>query len=487
MMNEELPIYRIEPQEPPLWLRLLQWKYVFPVSMILFVIFAPFAVRTFMIVSIPDIGDPFDVDAFGTVNLPDAENARLDYEAAVALLVPKPTGAHLDVDTQIDVALEEGWNYVVPEIRQWEKDNRLALERWKIGTEKPDFLLLQPSEFKFDTDIELIQQLRMLNRVNRLQCSRLVEEGELDEAWEWCRAGLRCGVHVNQHGVLICRLIGIHLQEECMAIIRRLSEHSAASDELLRRILDEYGEIDQKNARLSVALKCEYLMIKSTFHDKQSMANIFPDAEQQRLLNAGMFLLHEPQLSQLIWQQYLANQLDQIDLPLKEQQKRTGHKRYGIFDRDPKKSYPSDHLTPAEIETMIRRSLLAQLLFPAFQQTHNRHLQFQTHQRAIQVGLALRIYHRRHGRYPSDPEELVTDNIMSEVPIDPSSRTGETLRYCVVGEDVFIWGVGENGVDDGGTDVESADYERRNIDIGLVLGRKKVDSVEAQKPYPDNQ
>ncbi len=62
-------------------------------------------------------------------------------------------------------------------------------------------------------------------------------------------------------------------------------------------------------------------------------------------------------------------------------------------------------------------------------------------------GLALELYHRRHGRYPAALAEL-TPGLLPAVPAD--RITGDPVRYRLVGGRPVVYSVGADHVDDGG-------------------------------------
>ena len=63
------------------------------------------------------------------------------------------------------------------------------------------------------------------------------------------------------------------------------------------------------------------------------------------------------------------------------------------------------------------------------------------------VGIALELYHRRHGRYPAMLAELTPD-LLPSVPAD--RITGDPVRYRLVGGKPVVYSVGADRVDDGG-------------------------------------
>lgn len=69
--------------------RLLWWlhpKVALPLTLLGLVLVAPLLYRGYRISRIPDIGDPFDVIAFGAVEISPADNAMTQYVHASTLL-----------------------------------------------------------------------------------------------------------------------------------------------------------------------------------------------------------------------------------------------------------------------------------------------------------------------------------------------------------------------------------------------------------------
>ena len=65
----------------------------------------------------------------------------------------------------------------------------------------------------------------------------------------------------------------------------------------------------------------------------------------------------------------------------------------------------------------------------------------------VVVGIALELYHRRHGRYPELLEQLTPD-LLPAVPLD--RITGDPVRYRVVDGKPLVYSVGADRHDDGG-------------------------------------
>ena len=73
----------------------------------------------------------------------------------------------------------------------------------------------------------------------------------------------------------------------------------------------------------------------------------------------------------------------------------------------------------------------------------------QAHLRVVQSAYAAELYRFDHGSYPRTIESLRP--ILNEVPIDPLS--GKPVRLAVTDDDIVIYSVGRNQIDDGGLSI----------------------------------
>ncbi|MBC2595534.1 hypothetical protein H5P28_14805 [Ruficoccus amylovorans] len=72
----------------------------------------------------------------------------------------------------------------------------------------------------------------------------------------------------------------------------------------------------------------------------------------------------------------------------------------------------------------------------------------------VACGLAINAYADDRGQLPSSLEALVPD-YLPEVPVDPLSPKGGTIRYEPLGDHFRLWAVGLNGIDDSGLHAEN--------------------------------
>ena len=92
---------------------------------------------------LPDVGDPFDVAAFGDVKVADDRNAFTLYRRATDLITRMPKDATND------------WATAGEPEKAWLEANREALNLWRRGTERPDALYHPPRSLKFDTRLSV--------------------------------------------------------------------------------------------------------------------------------------------------------------------------------------------------------------------------------------------------------------------------------------------------------------------------------------------
>ena len=93
---------------------------------------------------------------------------------------------------------------------------------------------------------------------------------------------------------------------------------------------------------------------------------------------------------------------------------------------------------------------LVQLLLPALSQVEEAVDREAARRAALRLTLAAQRYRRQHGDWPAKLEDLVPDFI-DTLPADPFGKSGESLRLKRDGDELLIYSLGLNEVDDGGT------------------------------------
>lgn len=427
--------------------RLLWWlhpKVALPLTLLILLLAAPFLYRGYRISRVPDIGDPFDVEAFGTVEITPADNAMTHYALAVKSL-RKPIGAAPD---DLENAIEHGWAQTSEPLRKWLDDNQVALAEWRKGTERSQAVEVPPKDFRFSTILEVTQESRELTRLAILQAERCAHDGDLDTAWGWLLASVRASRHVQQNGVLIQRLVGMVMFYNSADGIQRWSAHPAVTPDQLRQALAEFREADRLTPPNSAALKAEYLVLTNTLRETprhKLMDYCFDVHVPSTLQSTAMFVTGDPELSLKAFQHVFANILSELDKPKRDRAPSAGG-RFNLYDLPPG---TTRCLPVHELDKIVFSTYLARSTLPAYQQAGDAMDREAARRAAVSLMLACQLHHRLHGDWPAKVEDLVPD-ILAESPADPLGKSGELMRLKRYGDYLVIYSVGLNGVDDGG-------------------------------------
>lgn len=466
--------------------RLLWWlhpKVALPLVMLAVLLTAPFLFRAYRVASVPDIGDPFDVDAFGTVDIAPVDNAMTQYELATKLLRKRGYSRNDDLEIE-EKARIEGWTFASEAVTKWLDDNQPALAEWRKGTELSQAVVIQPKDFRFTSTLNVVQESREFARLAKLQAERCAHGGDLEAAWGWLLAVVRASRHVEQSGCLIQRLVGISMLHSAADGMNRWAAHPAVTPDLLRKALVEFHEADRLTPPNSVALKTEYLVLRNTLREATSLRELLEITTDGPLsLQApALFVMGEPELSLKVFQHVFANQLSEIDKP-KGSRAPTAAGLFNFYDLPPgiTKCLPA-----RELDKIVNSAVLARLTLPAYQQADIAMQREAARRAAVSLLLACQLHYRLHGDWPAKIEDLVPD-ILAKLPTDPLGKSGELMRLKRDGDDLVIYSVGPNGVDDGGNIGDSGGANSNDAPDQGVRAKRPSSSSNPAKPATSPQ
>jgi len=103
------------------------------------------------------------------------------------------------------------------------------------------------------------------------------------------------------------------------------------------------------------------------------------------------------------------------------------------------------------------RGLFAKMMMPALANAMKRTAMVQARAHAAAVGIACRLYERRHGRRPSDLSRLAPE-FLDTLPVD--AFTNKPLKVAPTANGFVVYSLGPNGVDDGGTPSAPNAYDK---------------------------
>jgi hypothetical protein len=432
------------PAKRSLFARLFNPKVGVPILIVLALAAAPFIYRDVQLSAIPDIGAPFDVEAFCKLSLPEEENAAADYLRAARMYVSRPPG---DPDKHTDHMLSR-WETAPPEFRQWVLDNRAAIGVWRQAARKPNAVFVRLTDVGCYTSFDHLESLRNLGRVASLEASRLRAENDMHGAWQTYADMLRSSRNIGRKGVILERLVGMSLHAVAATELVKWAADARVDEQLLGTALAECRSIFATTDPASNTLKAEYVYIRNIAE--------MPLSEQWKSLPnttsiVGLYLRGDPELARRIAQHGFAESIQRISTSAEA------------------RTIPT-HLSPTELDRVIPKSIIAtELIMGAWRGGFaNAVAREQAREAALEMALAAQIYRRRHGKFPDRVEQLLEAGLET-LPVDPYGTSGQLMRYRVdeTTGAVVVWSVGQDGVNDGGNFEVVSPSPR--VDVGFVV------------------
>ncbi len=433
---------------------LCQPKFAIPVIVILLLISAPLVFRAIRLSRVPPADEPFDTKSVLAFVVPDADNAFVEYRAASTMLVSRDPKANYEV---FEKTQSDGWEHATEPVRNWLDANRPYMELVRKGTAKSDAQSVRASELRADTSLTSeLQNAREFSRLVRLEVLQLLAEGKTEEAWSWLLTSFRMSRQFGRHGPMIERLVGIGTHAATAEGMVKWANDPQVTTELLRRAMRDLQLEQKRTPPLSACLQTEYLSVIA------SWKSLWPSGVETVLFN----VTGESELNERIYRHLFANWLAQADKP--RQQRTKILSGLFVFESDPAsaKRQPS----ASDVSGYIHQSVMAALLVPSGQQFFIATDREAARDTVLLTVLALELFAREHGHYPEKLDELVPD-FLPTVLEDTHAPPKTPLRYRRDGDEALIYGVGENGTDDGGL------FEKAE-DIGYRIGKPRVKSPE---------
>lgn len=428
-----------------LWL--LHPKVAIPLVLILSLFSAPLVYRAIRLAKVPPANEPFDTKSVLELEVPDSDNAFVEYRAANVLLVPRDPKADINDFLKAESG---GWGQATEPVRKWLDANRPFMELWRKGTLKPDAQYCRASVLRADTSLaEEIQQAREFSRLVRLEASRLLVEGQPDAAWDWLLTSFRMSRQPGRHGPMIERLVGIGTHALTAEGMVKWANDPQVTGDLLRRAMRELPDEQKRTPPLSACLQTEYLSVMATW---RTLTFGPANATLNRLTG-------ESKLNERVFRHVFANWLSQADLPRNQRTKTLP----GLFVFEPSPANVKTQPSASEVSGYVYESMMAALLVPSGQQFFVATDREAARDTVLLTVLALELFAREHGRYPEKLEELVP-NFLPVVSEDTHAPPKTPLRYRRDADGALIYSVGDNGTDDGGV------FEKVE-DIGYRIGK----------------
>jgi hypothetical protein len=434
------------------------------------------ALRVYEILSTPEVGEPFDVDAFCAYRLPDEKNAFMHYRKVIPLFVSErefldshPSVNPQDFSESASTGLED-WSRAIPAVREWVALNRKAREEWQQGADCDEAMLVSPDPTSATTSgVENpLVGLRNFSRLEGLEGMRLLSEGHPAEAWGCYRNVMRAGRHLAMHGSIMGSLVGGAVADLGVSGAVIWSGQKSVNAELLRKAIRDVEAIEKMATPPSDVIKLEYVAIR-----EYSTRRVFGGTEMPLWLHYTGYPAQAGRTAKLV----VANLLTQADRP-RYLRTAVHPGTLGLYDLDPAAPPDSRLRPPDEIERSTNTSVRAvaktlqqvapeaateiescdpQLMTQSLQLAIQSNDTSQTRRSVLLLVLALQLHYREHGAFPAVLADLVKNGYLKSIPIDPFGK-GEPFRYRLeTGPHAaaVVWSVWVDGIDQGGHDLRS--------------------------------
>jgi hypothetical protein len=390
------------------------------------------------LLGLPDIGDPFDVEAFRSSTIPDERNAFLIYRQAADRLEPLNTTG-LAQGQRIN--LRATWSQVAPFVRRWVEANREAMECFRRGTERPD--ALDPAlATDPDSSWKTTQALGWFHDLAMLEGSRLEEEGDMAGAWGWYRAALRASEHMRLVATAVGRMRAQSWDGQFRGRFSLWAADPRTTPALIRRALDDVIACGDFVPSDLTTLKLEYLseegLIKDSYNPgRQALVAKLNaqlasrgyqlDLDRVRAIaDAWRFWRREPERSRRMIRLAFANWLAYLALPpARRPAPDPGVSgAYEFYAFGPEAPDKARALSPEALDRWLQTTYNAREILRSWK-TDIRPLRARdrANHRALVVLLASELYRRDHGTDPPSDEALVGPYLKS-LPDDGAEEAG---------------------------------------------------------------
>ena len=402
---------------------------------------------------LPDIGDPVDLASIcQPIVVVDNDNAFAHYSQARSKLGKVTQGE------STALRANPTWSGSGPNLKEFLRRRRPALELWREGTERTEAVYHQPGEATLDVLLPVAQDLQLLGRLAGLEGSRLEEDKEMAEAWRWYRAMMRTSRHAGKRGVVIERVVGAFLHKQATQRILSWSANPRVDSALLHQALADTLAADAMSPPLSQNLKYQYVMYLRDLDELRVLVDdiplpggtignwveqTLPIRVRHTIKRGRLSLSNDDERSRRLLRLLLANWLPQVDRPENERAPMAIAGLTPIFAPDPSAPASAQVLAPEDLDRLLKHSLLANLIFlpnspndGSFQMSlweKDGPLARERRRRsALIVRLAAEVYKRERGKPPACAGELLGSFLKTLPegvgPDDPVPGDSETLQ-----------------------------------------------------------
>jgi hypothetical protein len=409
-------------------------RRVMTAGAVLFAILAaPVVWWNIQLTGLPDIGEPFDVQAFRSVTIPDDRNAFVLYRQAADRLKGLDTSSLSKGET---INPSATWSGAHPLVRRWVEENREAMELYRRGTERPD--AMDPDLASEPESYRMTRALASFHSLALIEASRLEERGDMAGAWPWYRAALRATHHMSLRGTLFSRIMAERWKGSVRGRVTGWAADRRTTPALIRKALDDAVACGAFISSETYTLKAMYpieelsldrpdnpgrqLLVERMKAALGSRGYQLDSDRIRTIADAWRFWRREPERSRRVIRLAFANWLAYHDLP---PDRRPGpdpnvSAPFEFYAFGPEAPAKARALSPEALDRWLKTTDDARVLLRSwvadFRPLRGRE---RANHRSLVVLLAEELYHRDRGAYPPSDEALVGP-YLKELPDDGS-------------------------------------------------------------------
>ncbi len=302
---------------------------------------------------LPAAPEPFDLERYGHVSLPDSDNAMVLYREAGKLLVRDDK---LFRDLPKGAGNQRDWTPADPKVRAWAESNRAALDVWLRGTARPGSVFVQPERYTVSTVLDTIGDLRTFAHLAELEATKRQASGDLAGAWTYHRGVIRSCLHAARHGGIMCSLIGNRVFHLANPSIWAWIDDPRLTPDLIRRAVADLAECRTLRTSTTDVLRVEYFANRAALGDPSQWGRWEVDPSDPNawynhfpgFLGAKAFLRNEPKRSLKIYRLITAGQLAQAERPAADRP-RVVVPQYPIYAIDAATPPPLRRIKPEDL------------------------------------------------------------------------------------------------------------------------------------------
>ena len=245
-------------------------------AIVVSVVMSPFVTRWICLWQVPDVELPFKTDDLIGVDVPAKEDAFTGYASVVQMLGRNPTIWLDDATDQATRSYDAKWD---ERLDQWLVDNANVLAEFERASQMERAQGVSLKGLNIYQLIPLHMELRKLARLSEAEALRCERSGDLEQAWRWHRATLRCSRHAEKPGFSVASGIGRAIRIQAYSAISRWAADPCLTVERLRLARTELSEGASHRMKASEILKIEYLMVRNTLNLSYAANTLYPKWE----------------------------------------------------------------------------------------------------------------------------------------------------------------------------------------------------------------